>query len=62
MADGNASYRYRDTVVLSVAAMEAPVIVTSDQIDDELGGTLERLRLRRGMLQRIAQPWPEVLP
>jgi 3-oxoacyl-[acyl-carrier-protein] synthase-3 len=54
MADGNGSYRYRNTAVLSVVAMEAPVVVTSEQIDDELGGTLERLRLRRGMLQRIA--------
>lgn len=54
MTDGNAEYRYDNTAVLSVTALEAPVVVTSDQIDDELSGTLERLRLRRGMLQRIA--------
>jgi acyl-CoA:acyl-CoA alkyltransferase len=52
--DDNASYRYRNTAVLSVAAVEAPVIVTSDQIDDQLSETLTRLRLRRGMLQQIA--------
>jgi 3-oxoacyl-[acyl-carrier-protein] synthase-3 len=40
--------------VLSVAGAEAPVIVTSDQIDDQLAGTYQRLGLRRGMLQRIA--------
>lgn len=64
MTDGNAEYRYTNTAVLSVAALEAPVIVTSDQIDDELGDTLQRLRMRRGMLQRIAgirerRWWPE---
>ncbi|MEE6262731.1 3-oxoacyl-ACP synthase III [Plantactinospora sonchi] len=64
MTDGNAAYRYSNTVVLSVTALEAPVVVTSDQIDDELSGTLERLRLRRGMLQRIAgirerRWWPD---
>lgn len=64
MTDGNAAYRYTNTVVLSVAALEAPVVVTSDQIDEELSDTLERLRLRRGMLQRIAgveqrRWWPE---
>ncbi|MFC6016302.1 3-oxoacyl-ACP synthase III [Plantactinospora solaniradicis] len=64
MTDGNAAYRYTNTVVLSVAALEAPVVVTSEQIDEELSDTLERLRLRRGMLQRIAgvqerRWWPE---
>ncbi|MEV4627264.1 3-oxoacyl-ACP synthase III [Micromonospora sp. NPDC049523] len=47
-----------------MAALEAPVIVTSEQIDEELGDTLQRLRMRRGMLQRIAgirerRWWPE---
>jgi len=54
MAQDNATYRYRNTAVLSVAALHAPVVVTSEQIDDALAPTLERLRLRRGMLQRIA--------
>src|SRR5262245_43209205 len=50
----NATYRYRRTAVLSVAGAEAPVVVTSDQIDDQLAGTYQRLGMRRGMLQRIA--------
>jgi 3-oxoacyl-[acyl-carrier-protein] synthase-3 len=41
-------------MVLSVAAIEAPVVVTSAQIDEQLAGTLERLRLRPGMLQKVA--------
>ncbi|GAA3776381.1 3-oxoacyl-ACP synthase III [Plantactinospora mayteni] len=64
MTDSNAGYRYTNTAMLSVTALEAPVIVTSEQIDEELSDTFRRLRLRRGMLQRIAgirerRWWPE---
>ncbi|MCX4390054.1 3-oxoacyl-ACP synthase III [Micromonospora peucetia] len=64
MTHGNAEYRYTNTAILSVAALEAPVIVTSDQFDEQLSETFRRLRLRRGMLQRIAgiqerRWWPE---
>lgn len=64
MTHGNAEYRYTNTAILSVAALEAPVIVTSDQFDEQLSETFQRLRLRRGMLQRIAgirerRWWPE---
>lgn len=64
MTDGNAEYRYTNTAMLSVSALEAPVIVPSDHFDDELSETLNRLRLRRGMLQRVAgiqerRWWPD---
>ncbi|MFV2116162.1 3-oxoacyl-ACP synthase III [Micromonospora sp. LOL_025] len=64
MTHGNAEYRYTNTAILSVAALEAPVVVTSDQFDEQLSETFRRLRLRPGMLQRIAgvqerRWWPE---
>ncbi|MGC4747547.1 3-oxoacyl-ACP synthase III [Micromonospora sp. DT201] len=64
MTQGNAEYRYRNTAILSVVAQEAPVVVTSDQFDEQLDETFRRLGLRRGMLQRIAgiqerRWWPE---
>ncbi|MDG4766367.1 3-oxoacyl-ACP synthase III [Solwaraspora sp. WMMD406] len=64
MTHGNAVYRYTNTAILSVAALEAPVVVTSDQFDDQLSETYRRLRLRPGMLERIAgirqrRWWPE---
>ena len=33
---GNATYHYRDTAVLSVTAADAPIVVTSAEIDDQL--------------------------
>ncbi|MFI7079658.1 3-oxoacyl-ACP synthase III [Micromonospora sp. NPDC049903] len=64
MTHGNAEYRYANTAILSVTALEAPVIVTSDEFDEQLSETFRRLRLRPGMLQRIAgvqerRWWPE---
>jgi 3-oxoacyl-[acyl-carrier-protein] synthase III len=61
---GNASYRYSNTSVLSVCAVEAPQIVTSASFDEQLAETLQRVRLRPGMLQSLAgiserRWWPE---
>ncbi len=61
---GNATYRYTDTAVLSVAAVDAPIIVTSQQIDDQLADTYQRIGLRPGMLESLAgiserRWWPE---
>jgi len=40
--------------VLAVSGLEAPIVVTSEEFDDRLAGTLTRLRLRPGMLQQVA--------
>jgi 3-oxoacyl-[acyl-carrier-protein] synthase-3 len=51
---GNAIYRFADTAVLSVSAADAPIVVTSDELDEQLLGTYERLGLRPGMLEALA--------
>lgn len=51
---GNITFRFRDTAVLAVTAVEAPIVVPSQRFDDELALTLERLGLRPGMLQALA--------
>lgn len=51
---GNATYRFSNTALLSVSGIEAPVVVTSEELDARLAGTLRRLRLRPGMLQQVA--------
>ena len=61
---GNATYRYRDTAVLSVTAIDAPIVVTSAEIDAQLADTYERTGLRPGMLEMLAgiterRWWPE---
>ena len=61
---GNATFRYADTAVLSVTAVDAPIVVTSEEIDNQLLGTYERLGLVPGMLEALAgiterRWWPE---
>ncbi len=51
---GNATYRSSNAAVLSVCAVEAPVVVTSDELDERLAGTYQRLGLRSGMLEKLA--------
>jgi len=51
---GNATYRYRDTAILSVTAAEAPIVVTSAEIDAQLALAYERTGLRPGMLEGLA--------
>lgn len=51
---GNTVYRFDNAAVLSVAAVDAPVEVTSGHFDDQLSDTLTRLGLRRGLLQQVA--------
>ena len=51
---GNATYRYRDTAILSVTAADAPIVVTSTEIDDQLSATYERTGLQPGMLESLA--------
>jgi acyl-CoA:acyl-CoA alkyltransferase len=61
---GNATFRFVDTAVLSVSVAEAPIIVTSAEIDDALSDTYARLDVRPGLLEGLAgiierRWWPE---
>lgn len=51
---GNATFRHRNTSLLSVATTMAPIVVTSEQIDERLSASLRRLHLPKGLLQRVA--------
>jgi acyl-CoA:acyl-CoA alkyltransferase len=51
---GNAVYHYSNTAILSVTAVDAPIVVTSKQLDDALSETYARLGLRPGMLESLA--------
>ena len=51
---GSATYRYRDVSILSVCAVDAPHIVTSDEFDARLAETYLRVGLRPGLLQGLA--------
>ena len=61
---GNATFRFSDTAVLSVAIAEAPIVVKSAEIDVALADTYERLDVRPGLLEGLAgiverRWWPE---
>ena len=62
--NGNASYRLSNVAVLSVGAVEAPIVVSSSAFDARLTETYERLGMRSGMLEELAgvrerRWWPE---
>ncbi len=64
---GNFSFRSANTAILSIEAVDAPIVVTSDEIDAQLAGAYDRLRLRPGMLQQLAgiherRWWPSDMP
>ena len=61
---GNASFRQANTAVLSVCAVEAPVVMTSAALDERLADTYDRLGMKPGMLEKLAgvverRWWPE---
>lgn len=61
---GNATFRFSNAAVLSVAIAEAPIVVTSAEIDAALADTYERLDVRPGLLEGLAgiverRWWPE---
>ena len=63
-AAGNATYRFTDTAVLSVSIAEAPLVMTSAEIDEALSETYARLDVRPGLLEGLAgikerRWWPE---
>lgn len=51
---GNAVFGFRNASMLSVAAVEAPETVTSDQLDARLAEVYSRTGLRAGVLFRLA--------
>lgn len=52
--NGNATTTHRNVALLSVASVLAPRITTSAEIDGRLAPVLKRLRLPKGLLQRVA--------
>jgi len=61
---GNATFTHVDTALLSVAAVEAPIVVTSAEFDARLAATYERLGAQSGLLESLAgirerRWWPE---
>lgn len=61
---GNAVFHYTDTAVLSLGIAEAPIEITSDDLDAQLADTYERVGLRPGLLEGLAgirarRWWPE---
>ena len=51
---GNVTMRHRNTAILSVTAVDAPIVVTSASFDDRLSATFERTGVRPGMLSAVA--------
>ena len=49
----NSTHRYGRTVLLGVERVEAPVVVTSGELDDRLGEVYQRTGLRAGMLEGL---------
>lgn len=61
---GNATYRLNNTAVLSVCAVEAPIVKTSAQFDAQLSETYARTGMQAGMLEKLAgvqerRWWPD---
>lgn len=52
--NGNSSFRHSNVALLGLAEVTAPVEVTSASFDERLAGTLKRLGLPAGLLQRVA--------
>lgn len=62
--DGNAIFSHVNTAILAVAAVHAPEVVTSQEFDERLEPTYERLGTQSGLLENLAgirerRWWPE---
>ncbi|WP_151524934.1 3-oxoacyl-ACP synthase III [Serinicoccus kebangsaanensis] len=51
---GNATFRHSNTAVLSITAVDAPVVKTSAEFDEVIGDSYSRNGLRPGMLAKLA--------
>lgn len=49
----NSTHRYSNAVVLGVERVEAPVVVTSEELDERLVDVYARTRMRSGVLQSV---------
>ena len=61
---GNFNYSFSDVAVVSLEACEAPIVVTSEQIDSMLAPFYKRVGADPGLLQKLAgiderRQWPE---
>lgn len=61
---GNTTHQYRNTALLSVCRTEAPVVVSSAELDGRLGDVYERVGLRAGLLENVVgirerRWWPD---
>ena len=52
--NGNSTFRHQNVALLSATAIEAPQVVTSDELEAQLTDTLTRLRMRPNMLAGVA--------
>lgn len=52
--NGNATFRHHDTAMLSITAVDAPVVKTSEEFDEIIGDSYRRNGLRPGMLAKLA--------
>ena len=51
---GNSQFRFRNASVLAVASIDAPVEVSSAELDEQLTDTYRRVGLRPGLIERLA--------
>ena len=51
---GNSTTRFRNVALLSVASTIPSRVTTSDEIEQKLAVALKRLKLRSGLLRRVA--------
>lgn len=51
---GNSVFTHQHSGVLSIAAIEAPVVITSDWLDEQLAETYQRNGMRAGLLAGVA--------
>ncbi len=61
---GNASFKYADTAIVSIAHVDAPEVVPSDSFDERLAETYARVGAQSGLLESLAgikerRWWPE---
>ena len=60
----NANFRFDDVAIVSIEACEAPIVVTSDEVDQRLAPFYERTDGKPGLLEGLAgirerRMWPE---
>ena len=60
---GNFQYNFDDVAIVSIVACDAPIVVTSDEIDEKLAPFYERVGTGAGLLEQLAgiterRQWP----